>query len=76
MHEKLYMALWMGIAIAAIQQLTAINVVMFYANDVFAAQGSIAGTLSFLITLLNFVATLVSPLLITSNYAMNILLLQ
>jgi hypothetical protein len=60
------MALVVGIAIAAIQQLTGINIIIFYAPIVFEKQGEIKGTLAFIMSLLNFLATLGSVFFVDS----------
>eukprot|EP00826_Nyctotherus_ovalis_P035502 TRINITY_DN3054_c0_g7_i1.p1 TRINITY_DN3054_c0_g7~~TRINITY_DN3054_c0_g7_i1.p1 ORF type:complete len:305 (+),score=34.99 TRINITY_DN3054_c0_g7_i1:448-1362(+) len=53
-------ALWMGIAIPAIQQLSGVNVVMYYAPTVFENQGDNKLTLTFITFFLNFASTLIS----------------
>jgi SP family arabinose:H+ symporter-like MFS transporter len=50
----------MGIAIPAIQQLSGVNAIMYYAPTMFESQGSYKLILTFVTTLLNFLSTLVS----------------
>ncbi|MGL5389772.1 MAG: sugar porter family MFS transporter [Serratia sp. (in: enterobacteria)] len=53
-------AFWFGILLPAIQQLTGINAVMFYAPTMFENQGDIKTLLNFIVMLLNFLFTIVS----------------
>lgn len=51
-------AFWVGLILPAIQQLTGINIVMFYANTVFEKQGADrASILSLVVMLINFLFT-------------------
>lgn len=50
----------MGIAIPAIQQLSGVNAIMYYAPVMFESQGDYKLILTFITTLLNFGSTLVS----------------
>ncbi|MGL5385959.1 MAG: sugar porter family MFS transporter [Serratia sp. (in: enterobacteria)] len=53
-------AFWFGILLPAIQQLTGINAVMFYAPTMFGNQGDVKTLLNFIVMLLNFVFTIIS----------------
>jgi len=53
-------ALWIGIAIPAIQQLSGVNVIMYYAPTMFESQGDYKLVLTFVTTLLSFFSTFVS----------------
>lgn len=53
-------AFWVGIAIPAIQQLTGINVVMFYAPVIFKTQGSAYTILTFFCMFIHVLATFAS----------------
>ena len=67
LYSKYKAALWVGIALAAIQQLTGINIVMYYAPQVFKVQGDWAATLSLIAMLINFVFTIASIFMADSS---------
>eukprot|EP00826_Nyctotherus_ovalis_P035495 TRINITY_DN3054_c0_g1_i2.p3 TRINITY_DN3054_c0_g1~~TRINITY_DN3054_c0_g1_i2.p3 ORF type:complete len:137 (-),score=32.77 TRINITY_DN3054_c0_g1_i2:475-885(-) len=53
-------ALWVGIAIPAIQQLSGVNAIMYYAPTMFKSQGNLKFILTLITTFLNFAFTLIS----------------
>eukprot|EP00826_Nyctotherus_ovalis_P052586 TRINITY_DN6698_c0_g1_i2.p3 TRINITY_DN6698_c0_g1~~TRINITY_DN6698_c0_g1_i2.p3 ORF type:complete len:115 (-),score=25.30 TRINITY_DN6698_c0_g1_i2:348-692(-) len=64
----------MGIAVPAIQQLTGINVIMFYAPTIFRSQGSSYMFLTFICMLVHLLATFAS-LFVTDKLGRRFLLL-
>jgi len=56
-------AFFIGLILPMIQQLTGINIVMFYAAEVFKNQGELAQWLSLAMSIVNFAATLGSVFL-------------
>ena len=64
-------ATFVGISIAAIQQMTGINVIMFYSNTIFASGTSLGpNQVSNLIGVVNFLSTF-GGLILLSNYGRN-----
>ena len=61
LYEKYKWAFWTGLSLAAIQQLSGLIIVQFYAPQVFAKQGdSQAQILSFMVALINFASTFIA----------------
>ncbi len=61
LYQKYKWAFWAGLSLAAIQQLSGMIIVSFYAPQVFAKQGdSQAQILSLVVALINFAATFVA----------------
>lgn len=58
MYSRYGKALWVGLGVATFQQLTGINIIIYYAASVFKVQGAIAPILSTVMSLINFFATL------------------
>lgn len=74
MYSTYKKAFWIGIIIPAIQQLTGINVVMFYAPVIFKTQGSAYTILTFVCMLIHVLATFTS-LFITDRLGRRFLLI-
>ena len=61
-------ALWVGLTLAAVQQLTGINIVIYYAPVVFQTQGATtAKALALVMSLVNFIFTFGSLFFADSN---------
>jgi cytochrome b subunit of formate dehydrogenase len=68
LYQKYKWAFWAGLSLAAIQQLSGMIIVSFYAPQVFAKQGdSQAQILSLVVALINFAATFVAIYISDSN---------
>lgn len=68
LYDRYSKALWVGLGVSAFQQLTGINIIIFYSNSVFKKQGDLAPILSTIMSLINFLATFGSVFFADSKF--------